>query len=144
MLYRSNSIHGQAVEWFVCAGRYGFRVIFGRIFDPETGTGLDQGRADRAQSHDQAGRPARHRSGMAGPMPRAETPHVSAADGVLYWRPGGIRRLPSYARMVVFAGPQKLSNWRVKRYSPWVEEFYPGPKIDPTPAATGGSGHRAG
>ena len=51
---------------------------------------------------------------------------------MLYWRPGQYPTLPSYARVVTFAGPMQPSNWRVKRYRPWVERFYPGPRIDPS------------
>ena len=138
VLYRSDSIPSQHWNGSFVLGGVGLGDIWAN-FDPETAPALIK--AERMR------RSLDGRKVMGGPRGTdqawlhlcrgPETPHVSAADGVLYWRPGSYPRLPSYARMVVFAGAQKLSNWRVKRYSPWVENFYPGPKIDanePLPA----------
>ena len=114
-------------------------------FDPETAPGLIKAaRHARTNGASKLGGPRGTDQGWLHLMRGPETPQVGEADGVLYWQPGRYPTLPSYARMVTFAGPQKLSNWRVRRYSPWIERFYPGPKIDPSEPLPDGIASRAG
>ena len=130
VLYRSDSIHGQPWNGSFVLGGVGSSDIW-TSFDPDTAPALIKAARVARNPTTRMGGPRGTDQAWLALCRGPDTPHVSAADGVLYWRPGSYPRLPAYARMVTFAGAQKLSNWRVKRYSPWVEDFYPGPKIDP-------------